>query len=109
MREAMTNPDTYQLVVEILKEGIQVAEAAGYRFPPDFLEFCIQYLNKAGYHKPSMRVDVEAGRKTEIDYLSRKIVQYGQKHGIPTPVNSTVTRLIKGVEHAIEETKKRNQ
>ena len=82
-----------------------MAAADGCAFPPDFLEFCLGYLNNAGMHKPSMLVDVEAGRKTEIGYISAKIVEYGQRHGIPTPVNATITRLVQGTDSVRDRTR----
>src|SRR4051794_41542520 len=36
-------------------------------------------------HKASMLQDVEARRKTEIDFLNGGIVRFGDEHGVPTP------------------------
>ncbi len=98
MREAMTLQPTVDLVEDILREGIAVATADGCQFPDGFLEHCVGYLSSAGFHKPSMLVDVEASSKTEIDYLSAKIAEYGQRHGVPAPVNATITRLVNGID-----------
>jgi 2-dehydropantoate 2-reductase len=38
------------------------------------------------------------GKQTEIDFLNNKIVELGRKNSIPTPVNETVTSLIKFME-----------
>lgn len=37
--------------------------------------------------KPSMRQDLEAGRKTELDLFAGTVLALGRKHGVPTPVN----------------------
>jgi 2-dehydropantoate 2-reductase len=42
--------------------------------------------------KPSFLVDIERGRKTEIDTLSGTIVRLGEQHGIETPVHAEVVR-----------------
>ncbi len=52
----------------------------------------LQTLSPEG--KTSMLQDVEAGRKTEIETFAGKVVELGKVHGIPTPVNETMLRLI---------------
>lgn len=49
-------------------------------------------------HHPSTLQDLKNGKKTEIDALNGAIVRIGQEHGIPTPVNWTLTKLILGKE-----------
>jgi len=52
----------------------------------------------SGAHKPSMLVDVENKRRTEVDFLSGAIVDYGERFGVRTPVNGVLTGLLKGLE-----------
>jgi 2-dehydropantoate 2-reductase len=47
-----------------------------------------------------MLQDVEARRQTEVDYLNGGIVRFGREWGVPTPLNSAVTALVKGVERS---------
>ncbi len=98
MRQMMEFNYTRDLTEAILKEGIEVAAANGFHFKPDFLEFCMNYLDKAGHHRTSMHVDIERKSPTEIGFINEKIVKYGEKKGIPTPFNSTIVSLIKGSE-----------
>ena len=35
---------------------------------------------------------------TEVDYLNGGIARFGRELGVPTPLNDTITALIKGVE-----------
>jgi len=98
MKDMMDFEITEELVERLLREGIKVAEAAGVTFDEGFFERCLQYLNRAGYHKTSMHVDIERGSPTEIDWINGKIVEYGRTLGIETPYNSTITALIKGLE-----------
>jgi 2-dehydropantoate 2-reductase len=51
-------------------------------------------------HKASMLQDVEARRRTEIDYLNGGIARFGRELGVPTPLNDAITALIKGVEES---------
>jgi 2-dehydropantoate 2-reductase len=98
MRQMMEAPETRKLVKAILVEGIEVAKACDVHYGSGFLDHCMDYLDNAGHHKTSMHVDVEKGSATEIDFLNGKIVEYGELKGVPTPHNSTILSLIKGIE-----------
>ncbi len=98
MKQMMQFTETRDLAEAILREGIEVAEAHGIHFQPNFLEFCMSYLDKAGHHRTSMHVDIEKQNPTEIDFINDKIVKYGKIKGILTPMNSTIVALIKGSE-----------
>jgi 2-dehydropantoate 2-reductase len=43
-------------------------------------------------------MDIENGRRTEIDYINGKFVEYGRRAGIETPYNITLQSLVKGLE-----------
>ena len=45
--------------------------------------------------RSSMWEDLNAGRSCEIDYLQGEICKLGDKHGIPTPVNDRILKLVK--------------
>ncbi len=99
MREAMELKYTSDLAIKILEEGLEVAKADGYSFGKDALKQFTSYLKKGGDHKPSMLVDVENKRPTEVDFMSGAMTYYGEKYGIQTPVNSTFTNLLKTIEN----------
>lgn len=48
--------------------------------------------------KCSMLQDVEARRRTEADIFGGTISELGRKHGVPTPVNDMLLRVIKAKE-----------
>jgi 2-dehydropantoate 2-reductase len=98
MKQMMEFKDTRNLAEAILREGIEVAAANGVYFKPDFLKFCMDYLDKAGHHRTSMHVDIEKKNPTEISFINDKIVKYGKTKGVPTPINSTIVSLIRGSE-----------
>ncbi len=98
MKQMMNCKETRKLSEAILREAIDVAEANGFHFKVDFLEFCMNYLDKAGHHRTSMHVDIEKKNPTEIGFINGKIVKYGKVKGIPTPINSTIVSLIRGSE-----------
>lgn len=94
MQEAIDFPPTMELVEAIIDESMQVAQAEGIKLSPDFRPSGLRYLKQAGRHKPSMLVDLESGRRTEIASLNGKIVDYGRRHNLPTPVNLAVSALV---------------
>ena len=101
MREVMQLPSTRALVESLLKEAIQVAQASGIKIDDDFFDFGVHYLDTAGHHRPSMLEDINEKRKTEIDYITGKIVEHGNKSEAPCPFNTAMINLIKGLESKI--------
>lgn len=98
MAEVIHDPILFNLVDALIKEGIAVARANEFTLGPDFYPYCIGYIRAAGNHKPSMLQDIEAGRRTEIDYINGKIVEYGVQAGLATPYNAMVRGLVKALE-----------
>ncbi|NUM31674.1 MAG: 2-dehydropantoate 2-reductase [Bacteroidetes bacterium] len=97
MAEAMSDPETVELVEQLINEGIEVAEKEKIRFPDDFYRKCMQYLKKGGEHFPSLALDLINNRPTEIDYFNGKIVEYGKKHYVKTSLNLAFTNMIKAM------------
>ncbi len=97
MREAMTIPDTNEIVERIILEAMEVAKAEDITFEKNFVKLCLRYLNNAGDHFPSLAVDLLNNRETEIDFMNGKIVEFGRKHYIRTPLNLTFTNLVKAI------------
>lgn len=99
MREAMAHPDTLVIIEQLILEAMEVGKAEDIKFCDNFVKLCIRYLKNAGDHFPSLAVDLLSGRETEIDYMNGKIVEFGKKHYIRTPLNLTFTNLVKAISH----------
>ena len=99
MKEAMANPDTLEIVEQIIMEAMEVAKVEDVIFEKNFAKLCIRYLKNAGNHFPSLAVDLLNKRETEIDYMNGKIIEYGRKHYIKTPINLVFTNLVKAITH----------
>ncbi len=97
MKEAMDNTDTLEIIEQILYEAVAVARAEEIKLPDNFIKLAIRYLSSAGNHMPSLAVDLMNKSETEIDYMNGKIVEYGRKHYIRTPLNLTLTNLVKAI------------
>ena len=54
----------------------------------------------AAQFKTSMLQSLQSGGRTEVDFIHGSVVRWGAKLGVPTPVNSTLVALIKGLEYA---------
>ena len=93
-------PALRALASQLVDEGKRVAAAQGITLDSD-PEALIDYAARpdvAYDHKASMLQDVEARRRTEVDYLNGGIVEFGRRHGVPTPINESIWALVKGVE-----------
>jgi len=92
--------DLRAFVTGLVEEGKAVAAAQDIVLDadPEALIDHAARLDVAYGHKASMLQDVEARRATEIDYLNGGIARFGRELSIPTPLQDTITALIKGVE-----------
>ena len=98
MSRAMNDPIVYQIVDALVKECLTVSRANEIYLGWDYYPYAMDYMRNAGDHKPSMLMDIEAGRRTEIDFMNGKFVAYGEQAGIETPYNRTMWALVKGLE-----------
>lgn len=105
MAQAMGDPMTFSVIDALIKECLAVARANEIFVGWDYYQNALDYLKNAGHHKPSMLMDIEADRRTEIDYINGKFVEYGTQTGIQTPYNNTMQSLIKGIEFSKEANK----
>src|SRR5712692_9825352 len=91
---------TSDLFNALIDEGLAVAKALGITLHGDPRELVQKGARAPGKHKASMLQDVLAKRETEVDFMNGAIVQWGQKTGVPTPLNHAMWELIKGLEHS---------
>jgi len=101
------SPHTRELMENVAHEVYAVMNAAGYTTHWDRAEDYIEIFYKLQLpptynHEPSMLQDVRSGKRTEIETLNGAVVALGQEHGIATPTNTTVTRMIQFMENRPE-------
>jgi 2-dehydropantoate 2-reductase len=70
--------------VNLTMEDVQKIEKVIIRFTPE--------------GKTSMLQDVEASRRTEIDYFAGTVIEYGKRYHVPTPVNEVLYLTLKARE-----------
>ena len=87
----LTRAASLEAIAVALKEGIPLSPADVDRIFP-----ILGALTRDG--KTSMLQDVEAGRKTEVEIFAGAVVELGRRHGVATPVNAVLGRMIVALE-----------
>src|SRR5947209_11986655 len=95
---------TNQLFHDLILEGEAVANKLGIVLHGDRRQLVQKGATAPGKHKASMLQDVLAKRQTEVDFMNGAIVQWGEKVGVPTPLNKALWELIKGLERSWRDT-----
>jgi 2-dehydropantoate 2-reductase len=94
--------ESKDLMKSMLKEAFNVAASLDISLKftwEEYFKYLIEkQLPPTSAHRSSMLQDIERGKKTEIDYLNGAIVRLGQDRGIETPVNETITNIIRALE-----------
>jgi 2-dehydropantoate 2-reductase len=91
---------TGQLFDALIAEGEAVARKLGIHLHGDPRQLVQKGANAPGKHRASMLQDVLAKRQTEVDFMNGAISEWGDKVGVPTPLNKALWALIKGLEHS---------
>jgi 2-dehydropantoate 2-reductase len=85
------NPDTWELLTAAARETDAVARARGVRLADDTVEAVMGYLRKMpDAMKSSMLIDLENGRRLELDWLSGAVARLGGEAGVDTPVHRLI-------------------
>ena len=97
-------PEVESCALDAVAEAMAVAKASGVKLswteprgpwlkakeglPPEF--------------KTSLLQSLEKGARTEIDFINGSVVRWGERCGVPTPVNRTLVACVKGIERGLE-------
>ncbi|MGD0397359.1 MAG: ketopantoate reductase family protein [Syntrophobacteraceae bacterium] len=87
-----------ELCRSAVEEAIMVAGSKGFPIGMDMVQRVITVARATGRNRSSMGQDVDKKKKTEIDAINGAVVRFGKEAGIPTPVNRTLTLLMKVLE-----------
>ncbi len=104
VREVMDNEFGFRLMTQIWKEGCAVAKAAGVGDIWPLIEADIENLREnLGDYYPSMAQDALIHhRQTEISVLNGALARYGERYGVPTPVNAVLTEVISAIQQSYD-------
>jgi 2-dehydropantoate 2-reductase len=92
-------PDAYEWMESAMREVVAISEKAGTGLTEeDVKKFWPIINNLSPKGKTSMLQDVEAGRKTEVEYFAGKVCELGEKYEVPTPINEQLYKVIRIIE-----------
>jgi len=92
--------DTRTIMDAVIEEAFAVAWADGVTLrwgaAEDYREeFYRRLVPATAAHRSSMLQDLERGRPTEIEAINGWVAARAAAHGVPAPVNATLTRLLR--------------
>ncbi len=88
--------DMRWLMREAVAETEKVGRGTGIAFGTDIVDQVMARIEASPSDgKASLLVDLENGRRLELDGLSGAVVKIGRKLGIPTPIHSTIYAALK--------------
>lgn len=94
--EVLGDSRTRALFERCLREAISVARAMRVDIAESrFDAMMATALNFAPDSKSSLLVDVEAGRRNEIEALNGALARFGRQHGVDVPINELIYGAIK--------------
>jgi len=100
--QVMNDPDTWEVASGCAKEAYTVARAQGVRLD---IEEPVAYVRNFGSKipdaRPSMLLDHQAGRMSEIDAINGAIPVAGKALGVATPYNTVVSALVRAKERRL--------
>jgi len=93
-----------QIMETAVSEALAVAKVAGVSIPfPDPWGTVVEVCRNTAGNVASMLQDVLKHQPTEIEFINGAVVREGKGHGIPTPVNATLTALVSVIQETYEE------
>jgi 2-dehydropantoate 2-reductase len=92
-------PEAISLARSVAGEVAAVSQAECIPIDLEAVHATIAYAcEHHGSHKASMLQDLLAGRRTEVDALNGMIVELGERHQVPTPLNAMLATLVRLAE-----------
>ena len=95
--------ETRELMNLAVNEAVAVAKAKGIDLPyPDPLSRVLEVCKATANNVASMLQDVLNRRPTEVDCINGAVVREAMRLGLPAPVNTALTQIVKAVEKTYE-------
>lgn len=94
--EILGQPETREMFREIMAEIHALARAAVVALEEDLVRRMLTFaeaLDKGT--RSSLYHDLATGRRLELDALNGKVVELGQRHHVPTPMNFAITACLR--------------
>jgi 2-dehydropantoate 2-reductase len=99
IKQVLDDADMSKVSAACASEGFAVAKAKGVKLDfSDPVAYVRDFGAKIPNSRPSVLLDLMAGRKSEIDVINGSITRVGKQVGVAAPVNETITALVKAKE-----------
>lgn len=93
--EVLDNPHAWAVAVRCAQETLDVARANGVDLE---IDDCERYVREYGSAirgaRPSLLLDLLAGRPTEVEWINGAVPRYGSRVGVPAPTNELITAMV---------------
>lgn len=84
-------PEAREMMTNLMREVESIARAQGVDLDQDVVQKSLDFVDNAAPHiKPSMQLDVEAGRRSELEAMIGVVGRKGRELGVSTPVADMV-------------------
>lgn len=87
-----------RVVAAAVTEAARVARNEGHEVREGVVDHVLDVADATAENRSSMRQDVEAGRRTEIEAIAGEVVARGERHGVATPTVRTLLELVRSWE-----------
>ncbi|GAC1402171.1 MAG: 2-dehydropantoate 2-reductase [Candidatus Velthaea sp.] len=95
----LEDPNASEIARSLAQEAATVAAAVRIALPfSDPWSYVRTIVEQTADLRNSMVADLNAGNKTEIDFITGAVVATGRRAAVPTPYNETIVRLVKARE-----------
>jgi 2-dehydropantoate 2-reductase len=92
-------PNARELLSEAVAEAAAVAQARGVALPyADPIAHTLSVARATAANQSSMLQDILRGSRSEIEAINGAVVREGMRLGVATPVNATLTRLVRALD-----------
>jgi 2-dehydropantoate 2-reductase len=93
--EVIDNPHAWPVASRCAQEALDVGRARGVDLDiPDCEAYVLDYGRAIPDARPSLLLDLLAGRPTEVEWINGSVPREGAKVGVPAPANELVTKLV---------------
>ena len=101
--ELMSNPETWSVALGCTAEAYRLALAKGVEFPfEDPLRYVTEFAATIPNASPSMRLDHQARRVSEVDVINGQVVELSRELGLAAPYNETLCAILRRRESQFE-------
>ena len=91
-----SDPDMRKLLIDSIAEAVAVGKAKGIDLGADYIARQMTLADSLPpATKSSMEIDLDHGRRLELDWLSGAVARLGEELGVPTPTQRVIYAALK--------------